>query len=170
MKLLLFILSLFAAVPVFGQNVKNKYTSHSTSEGSVYFIKPLKGFENKQISSKLEYDITYLSSNDSLTYNFTFVAQTASPVDSVSFLVNNNKETVPAKMLFISPEKNKWKHRVSLKVPNTNFTELYQNSIPYQLVIYSPKGKQTFSISNKDWQQQTSIVNKVFEIIQYNQY
>lgn len=155
---------------VLSQNVKNKYTSHRTENGSVFFIYPQKGFESKNISEKLEYDITYLSSSDSVTYNFTFVNTVASPVDSVSFKVNERTLTAAAEMLFVSPQKNKWKHRVSVRIPQGDIKELYNQAVPYNLLLHSAKGDIQFDISQKKWDEHKSIVNKIFEIIKYNQY
>jgi len=108
--------------------------------------------------------------SDSITYNFTFINFEPSPVDSLSFNVDQQKFTFAAEMFFISPNKNKWKHRVSVKVPHDKIKELYDREASYNLILHSVKGDIQFDISQKKWNEHRGIVNKIFEIIKYNQY
>ena len=86
----------------------------------------------------MEYDITYPTIRDSVTYNFTFYHKTASPVDSISFAYNNKSLTLSAAMLYLDAhKKDSWKHRVTVQVPYSSITDIYKQDSPYTLKVYS---------------------------------
>lgn len=141
----------------------------SNDEGTVYFIHPQKGFKDMLTGRDLVYDITYLTNRDSATYNFTFYHKIASPVDSVSFTSNNGLMILPAGMLFIEPyKKDLWKHRVTVKIPNQYIEGLYENTEPYNIRLYSGNNKYEFVMKQKQWKEQSLIVNKIFQLILIN--
>lgn len=151
---------------VFAQNIKNKYSFHSGENGSVYFVHPIKALKNESIPSDLEYDLTYNSATDSVTYNFTFFNKIVSTVESISF--NNEPQKFEASMLFVDPHKNSWKLRATVKLPFEYIKNIYNNTKPYTLMINTNKAEYRFSQNEKNWQKQSAIVNKIFEVIKYN--
>lgn len=165
-KLLFCTILLLCSNFIFGQNIKNKYSSHSNEQGTVYFIYPMKGLKNKDIPSNLEYDLTYNSATDSVTYNFTFYNKVVSPVESIYF--DNPDQKFEAEMLFVEPHKNDWKLRVSVKLPFEFVKVIYSSKTSYKLFLNTEKGIYEFNQSEKSWQKQADIINKIFDVIKYN--
>lgn len=169
-KFFLFIVGfLFCSGSISAQNIKGKYSSRSGDEGALYFIHPLDGYKGLNISSKLVYDVTYLSYKDSVTYNFTFENKFVHLIDSVQFSLESKKISVPSEILFMEPDKkNNWIYRISSKIEKTDFHELYQSEQPYRISIFTFGKELIFEIKEKDWQKQSVIVNKILTIIKYN--
>lgn len=168
-RILLFILSGICCLAISAQDIKKKYSSMTGTDGSVYFIHPFKGFKSSTIKSDMEYDITYPTFRDSVTYNFTFYNQQASPVDSVALITTDKSLTLPASMIFIDVhKKDSWKHRVTVQIPYSFITELYRQATPYTLKIYSKENEYLFEVKDKDWKNQSAIVSKIFQLIDLN--
>ena len=116
-----------------------------------------------------------MTKTDSITFNFTYESKEPLPLDSVVFVNENINYGSPATMLFIEPGKgDKWKNRASVMLPADEFKHVRTQNIPCCLIIYTKEKDNTparsykFEISNKDWEKNTDIINKIFDIIKYN--
>jgi hypothetical protein len=64
------LLMVFVTNTTKAQKIKKYYVSSKQDKGTLFFIRPQKGFKNKHLGSRLTYDITCFSGADSLTFNF----------------------------------------------------------------------------------------------------
>lgn len=88
MKLLIIIVGLLFACQASAQKLYKDYTFYPQETGTLYFIFPQKGFKSSQPSHPkgLEYDITYFTANDSVTFTYTYLSKNVCPTDSLSFI------------------------------------------------------------------------------------
>lgn len=77
MKLLIIIVGLLFACQASAQKLYKDYTFYPQETGTLYFIFPQKGFKSSQPSHPkgLEYDITYFTANDSVTFTYTYLSK-----------------------------------------------------------------------------------------------
>ena len=168
-KLLFLYLGIFLLSPVSAQDISKKYSSMTGAEGNVYFIHPNKGFKSPEIKDQLEYDITYVTSGDSVTFNFTFYNDQASPVDSIGIISENQPAFFPAGMIYLDAhKKDNWKHRVTSRIPYDYIVTLYNQSYPYQIEVFSKGNKFTFEMKEKEWEKQSKVIKKIFDVIDLN--
>lgn len=71
------LLAMACSLAAFADSTKNRYSSRLTGEGICYFIRDMKLTKLENID-KFIYDMTYVDWNDSITVNFTVLAE--SPV------------------------------------------------------------------------------------------
>lgn len=172
-KYLLLIICILFTGWVTAQNIKGKYLSRSTEEGTVTYIYPQKGYNSKKLSSKLIYDITHSTATDSVTFNFTYISKDPLPLDSIAFSNENISYNISTTILYIEPKKgNKWENRASAILDAETFKSIRTQESSCNLMIYPRKEEKfkenyIFTISDKDWNRNTGITNKVFDVIKY---
>lgn len=139
--------------------------------GSVFFIKPLSGFECKEVkgSKTLDYDVTSVSYKDSVTFNCTYYNEIPSPADSIFFVTAGGEKTaICHTMFYVQPHKKIWTQRASLTIPNDWFRELYKQDVPFDILIHTGDREYLYKAAPKKWGEHKMIINKVFEIAKYN--
>lgn len=173
-KYILLTLCIISTGWINAQNIKGKFISRSTDEGTITFIYPQKGYENKDLHSKLIYDITHSSATDSVTFNFTYLSKDPLPADSIIFYNEDIKYSVPTTMFYIDLKKeNKWENRASAILTAEIFEKIRIQKTPCYIALYSKEEKNepirnyVFKISANDWKKNTDIINKIFQAIKY---
>jgi len=153
---------------VCGQNINKYYTSSIQESGTLYFIELKQEFENKIKRSKFSYDLTYLTSKDSISLNFTYSDKTIRGIDSISFVQNNNRISSKAEKIFIETDKKLWNHRYSTKFLVKDMHTVFQQSLkPIILVHYGNESMQ-LDVKNNKWRKQSEIMLKILTLIEAN--
>lgn len=164
------IISVFILSDLSAQNIKNKYSFRTSENYNVLFVHPQKDFECRELPGGLEYDLTYVSTVDSITFNYIYITNRPLLTDSIAF--TNGKDRFvcdSAELLFIEPyKKDNWKNRFSTKLSKAEFTALYQSNLPLSIVIYNKGKGYPFMIKQNKWNNQAAVVNKIFQIVEYN--
>lgn len=172
MRFLLFLTGLLLTIPAFSQKLYKDYSFYPQEEGTLYFIFPQKGFrsENKTVKKDLEYDITYFTKNDSVSFTYSYTNQAVRPTDSLSFIGHDGKllYTGKGKMLFVQPQKKYWKHRALIKIPIPVFTSIYAMEAPAKISIHSSGQHIEYEMKPSKWKTQTWLIARIFEMIKYN--
>lgn len=167
------LLILLVAAPFVGntQKINRQYSFYPQEEGNVYFVHPQKVFEsnNEETLKKLEYDITYLTGKDSISFTFTYYTHNVLKTDSIK-LLNDKKELLyegKAIVYFIQPKKNYWQQRVSLTLPYDLLVKTFQEENSF---IVSLIGGKTidYQMKPKAWKKQSQMISKIFDVIKYN--
>lgn len=166
---LLFLAIIYQAIPAAkAQNISKFYTSSIQDKGTLYYIFPLKLNNNKKHLSFF-YDITSLSSKDSISVNFTFYNNKKLVIDSFC-LKNFNQELnlIPIK-LFVETDKKYWIYRYSVQIHNANFNALFKSIQPPNIyLICNGEEKTELKIRKKSWKKQSKIISKILEIKDMN--
>ncbi len=168
---LLFILLLYCSSFVTAQKIHRNYSFYPQEEGNVYFIHPLKGFisNDKEATKKLEYDITYLSGNDSAIYTFTYFTENVFKTDSVIIqdASGDRLYSATAIMYYVQPKGKSWQQRASISIPYETLVRLYSNPSPYSLALAGTKDIR-YEIKPKTWRKHSRLISRIFEIVKYN--
>ena len=136
--------------------------------GALYFIQPKQEFKNKIERCKLSYDITYLTTKDSIVLNFTYSDNTIRVIDSISFIQGNKRISSNTKKIFIETDKELWKHRYSAKFLYNDINSIFkQEKKPTVLIYYESKTMQ-LDIKNSKWKKKSEIMSKILTLIEAN--
>ena len=166
---LFFVSFLLLTSKINGQNISKYYTSSLQEKGTLYFILPQSGFENNRIKSKLIYDITYLTKNDTVTLNFSYFDKLDRTLDSVVFVNVNQRFSGRVKKLFIETKKSKWHYRYSSKILFNDINIFFTQPDNPKIILYTQQGTVELNIKTKTWRKQSSVTKKILTLIKYNQ-
>jgi hypothetical protein len=150
------------------QKISKYYTVMSQKSGSLYFIEPERSFKNKENKCELVYDMTYLSSEDSLTFNFSLISPEIIEIDSLVFLSQGEKYTSPASKLYIEDEKKSWEHRYSTRFKVDEIDSIYQQEKSPALKIFSNRETLILNMKQNHWEKESNIVTKILYMIAVN--
>lgn len=165
---LLVIFLLMSTSSGIAQNISKHYTSSMQDEGVLYFIFSKSGFKNNKMKSKLNYDITYFSANDSATLNFSYFDKSIRTIDSLLFTGSNKTSFLKAKKIFIETKHKKWHHRYSLSVAFKDLDTLFSQAEKPVIILYTQQGIVELTIKAKTWKKHSSVLKKTFVLIKYN--
>ncbi len=155
--------------PVHGQKISNYYVSSIQGNDNLYFIKPQGGWENKTHNSSLEYDITYLSSNDSAVLNFSYFDPENLDIRNLVLKTGNDSVVGITKTIFIDSAKSKWKYRLTTTFLLTDLKKFFSDSgQPVFIIISGEKQIVQLTIRRKIWVNQRQIVSRILEMISLN--
>jgi len=165
---LFFVPLLLLTCTINGQNISKYYTSSLQENGTLYFIIPQSGFNNNKINGKLTYDITYLTTNDTATLNFSYFDMANRDIDSVVFIGVNKKCSSSVKKIFIETKKQKWHYRYSSKILFTDLINFFNQSDNPKIILYTKQGAVELNIKARTWKKQSSVTTKILTLIKYN--
>lgn len=168
-RYLLFLSLLFLANTSNGQNISKYYTSSLQGNGMLYFIFPQSGFNNKEVNSTFIYDITYLTTNDTITLNFSYFDKSKYDIDSIAFVSNNETCSTKVKKIFIETKKQKWHCRYSSKVLFSDLNSFLNQSGKPKIILYTKQGVVELTIKARIWKKKSSVTKKILTLIKYNQ-
>lgn len=172
MKYAMIAVGIFFLLPLSAQKINKDYLFYPQDKGILYFIYPQKGFRSPSETDikGLEYDITYLSTDDSLTLSFTYVNKEICKPEAISFISPENRllykgETL---MLFVQPLKQNWKHRGMVKIPYAKAAQIYETESPFRLQIHTNRVDIHYQIRDGKWEKQHKMIKRILEIIANN--
>ncbi|MCD7963226.1 MAG: hypothetical protein LUF90_06690 [Rikenellaceae bacterium] len=93
------------------------------------------------------------------------------PAESLIILDGNGESVyeIEVDMMFYQPKKSYWWQRANISIPYDILVELYKNQTPYSIVLHGKDETITYRISRGKWEKQSAVINKVFNVIQYNE-
>ena len=152
------------------QNPKKYYTSIIQENGILYFVKPEFSMGNRD--HELFFDLTYLSGNDTLTMNFSYISKQLSPISQISLISEDSRRTdaTPDK-IFVDSKKSTWTHRYSVKFSFDEMVSwLSEKDLP-ALELKLSDGMEYIKLSakKKQWNKNRDILMKIFSIIKANE-
>ncbi len=160
---ILLLLTCFLHLPA--QEISKYYISRHQENGTVYFILEQQGFKNEEAS--LAYDITYVTNSDTATVNFSLVTKEDFSIDSITLFNNGNKLSSGTSRIYIEYKKEKWNYRYSSRFLFKDLKLFFDAGSP-QLILKTSNTPATFSIKKSKWEDQYSIVKKIFALIEHN--
>lgn len=152
---------------VSAQNIAKYYNSKTQEGSTLYHIFPTSGFKNG--SNEFIYDLTYLTTNDSVTFNFSYFDAAVLTMDSITIEGEGVSFTSDLKRFFVETKKSKWHYRYSASVPFADLRQLYGQEHCPTILLHTKQGDIKIGISQKTWNKQRSIIHKIIDLITYNQ-
>lgn len=159
---------LLVSNPCNAQKISRYYKSTIQGNSILYFVMPNMEFENSLNGSKLNYDITYLTINDTATVNFSYIDKSVAIIDSIVFVQNNKRFSSSSKKLFIEPQKTKWYHRYSSRFSFNDLIFLFAQENRPQIMIYTKSVTEELNIKPSDWKRNAAIVTRILSMIKLN--
>lgn len=163
-----FLLFFTISISVEAQKLKNYYVSFHQEKGTLFFIRPQEGFKNKDLGSRLVYDITCSSDDDSLTFNFSYFDKISRSPDSLSLILGNRNCVSSLQRLFVDSKGREWQYRYSSRFARKDMEAFFiqETSAGIQL---REKGQTLLLICNgKKWKKNAEINRKIFQLIRHN--
>ena len=147
----LVILSLLAFLaPSFSgsaQKLSNYYTAAIMDSGMLYFVFPLDDFQEDVTRSRLIFDISYLSSRDSATLNFSYFLSSADPAVGIVLRTEDGETACKATKLFIDLEDHqKWHHRFSTTILLSDLAHFFRSVVPPDILIETNESHHRYTI------------------------
>ena len=168
LPLLFFFFSPFFLLRLEAQKISKYYTTVSQKSGNLYFIEPKYGFTNKKDKCDLTFDMTYLSSDDSLILNFSLISPEIMEVDSVAFLQNEKSISSRTQKIFIEDAKKSWEHRYTSHFAIKDIRNTFQQENSPRMAVYSDQNILIMSMKQNHWKKERDIVSKIIRMIQVN--
>jgi hypothetical protein len=147
------------------QKISKYYNSRHQENGTLYFILEQDGFKNS--ISSFFYDLTYLTSSDSVTFNFSVITKDDISIDSIKLFNNENNMTSVSTRLFVESKKEKWIYRYSSKFLFKDLEIFYNEGTPY-INLFSKNNTIKLTIKQNKWDEQCAIIKKIFTLINHN--
>lgn len=152
------------------QSLNSRYRSHIGSNGTTYFFCPKKISPQKGID-RFVYDMTYLSSTDSVTLNFTFIAKKPDSVRSV--ILKNGENQIKANYLstlYRDVLKNGYEIRTTSKFSFDEIQKVFNDELPLVFLITLNNGDIiTAKYGKSQWKKETKIIPLILNSITYLQ-
>jgi hypothetical protein len=148
------------------QKISKYYTSSLQSNGTLYFIFEQSGF--KSGSDDFLYDITYLSTAENATFNFSYFDKAEYEFEKIGWVIKADTLVLPLKKIFIETKKNKWHYRYSAYPVFSMLTNFFNQSEPPAIILFSKKNNISLCIAKSKWKKTSSITKKIFTLINHN--
>lgn len=150
-----------------GQKISKYYTTKSQSNGILYFIEPDHKFENEAYNASLTWDLTHLSTGDSIRMNFFFRGEEIMNLDCMILVPSETIECPDMEKLFVEDQKRKWIHRYSAVFAVDELKRFYRLDEP-QVMLYAGHLEIPFTIKENKWDKASEIMNRIFAMIDAN--
>lgn len=167
---LLFLFLSFFYLMTNAQNISKYYKSSIQDNGTLYFIQPKQEFKDKKKRCKFSCDITFLTRDDSVSLNFSFLDANIVNIDSIRFIQGNNKQiTSKTRRIYVESDKSFWLHRYSASFLFEDIKSMFSQEKEITVLIYYDESltKQLYAKKGK-WKKQSTIMSKIFALISAN--
>jgi len=150
------------------QKISKYYTSSMQENGTLYFIEPKQEFKNKKERCKLSYDLTCLTTKDSIALNFTYLDDAIIVIDSIGFIQDNKRISSNTEKIFIETDKKLWKHRYSAKFLFNDINSIFQQGKKTTVLIYYESKTMQLEMKNSKWKKESDIMSKILTLVEAN--
>ncbi|MCC8088305.1 MAG: hypothetical protein LIO79_03445 [Rikenellaceae bacterium] len=172
MRISLLFLLIIGCLSGSSQKINRDYSFLKQQNGNLYFIHPMNGFKSsdKNIKKDMEYDMTYLTATDSVSFIFSVYTYEVAKLDSLRIIDVNGAEiySTGVEMIYVKPRKKYWIQRAGITVPYELLSDLYKKDEPYSIVLHGGESEIIYKMAQGKWRSQSDMVNKIFDVIEYN--
>ena len=167
----LFFISILIPCSSFSQNLSKHYVSNLQDEYTLYFIKPLKNWHNKDLKSEFEYDITYADNNDSIIISFSYTGKQVRKIKTLQVGADPYILSSNTTKLFIEPIKKQYISRYNATFLFEDINQLLnRESSPLSFSIITVDNI-SIPLTAKEiiTEKQKDILQQIFAVIAINQ-
>jgi len=156
---------------LFSQRINKYFVSNVQDNGILYFIEPEHKWKSTE-DNTFEFDITYLSSTDSISLNFSFLSKELEEINNLLFNIEGAEKpiSVLCDKIYIDYNKRIWVHRYTSKISHNEFLQLYANNQgPAPKVVVKFKNDECVLFTNeRKWRKKSKIINRIFQLTEAN--
>lgn len=153
------------------QTLENRYRSHLTSDGITYFFCPKK-IGKTQVIDKFNFDMTYNTTNDTVTINFTIISHMPVTVYSIA-LQNGDGMLYKGNGLltfYRDVRDRKYETRTTSKFSLDRIRNVFSKTAPLSFYVYLSEGiVGTASYSKSQWKRERRQITQIMDLINYKQ-
>lgn len=153
---------------VSAQKIKNHYVSSMQQKGTLYFIRPQKGFKNQELGSRFLYDITCFSATDSVTFNFSYFDKNVRNLDSIYLLTGSKKFSAPVARIFVETKKSSWHYRFTARFALNDIQAFFNEKERGTITLVDRSTPIPLRTNKKKWKKYAAINTKIIQLIRYN--
>lgn len=150
------------------QKISKYFTSSMQDNGVLYFIEPKQEFKSDNENCKLFYDLTYLTTNDTVTFNFTYSDENLREIDRIDLISDDKKISSSTNKIFIESKKDVWNHRYSAKFLFEDLDSVFQQDSRSSILINYNGQSVLLETQQKRWEKQSEILSKILLMIKAN--
>lgn len=167
------IITLLAAIMVAGigqihaEKIEDRYVMRPIQGGLLYFILPYE-LPSLQKEKAVELDVTYITGFDSVRVNMSVYTDMPLATDSIVFRTTQSFRISDFETFFIDKENKKYVHRYSCRFPYRYWQEMYADSEPFCLEVYSSSGTLFYGFSSNKWKKEQQWMTQVMLLIERN--
>lgn len=165
--LLLFLFILFLPSGLQGQKLSKYYVSFKAPNGTLYFIRPQKGFRSDK-GQNLKYDMTLLSSSDSLTLNFSYFDPGTLEPDSLLMHSGNGIVSSALSKIFVETSKKNWHYRYSARFAVKDAEDFFKQENPSDFILSCKEKNFRLTCKSSHWRKYSPINLRIFQLVRYN--
>lgn len=161
-------LVLWVSLAAFAVKLEDRYVMKTIEDGQIYYIAPY------QISSKtknikpLMADVTYVTTNDSVTMNFSVWTPQELLADSIMLRSGKQVYCRDFETFFVERDAKLWIHRYSMRFPLESLNAIYAASTPFVLSVYAKGQTVEYSYTANMWPKEQDWMNQILHIIATN--
>jgi len=149
------------------QKISKYYSSSIQENGILYFIEGREGFKTDK-KDKFLYDLTYLSTNDSLTLNFTIYNAEVLRVEQMELKGSSIHTSSPVSKIFVKDDGKGWEHRYTSTFSFKDLQEFYSSETAMFIIQTKKHGQILLQPKARKWKKQASIFSRIFQMIVAN--
>lgn len=165
--LCLFCFLFFRPAGLKAQKLSKYYVSFKAPNGTLYFIRPQKGYKSEK-GDRLKYDMTLLSSSDSLTLNFSYFDPLPLEPDSLTLTIGDRSCVSPLSKIFVETSKKNWHYRLSARFAVKDQEEFFKQEKASAMVLSSKDRKIVLNCKSSFWRKYAPINLRIFQLVRYN--
>lgn len=159
---------IFLSSQLYCQKINKYYSALNQETYILYYIYPLKVFVSEEDKSDFIFDITSLTSSDSAAINFTYFRNKVASSDSISFITDQKKITLPTTKIYLEVQKkNIWSHRFTCKTEFNQLIPLFSSTTP-SIEIFSGDQVFKYQANIRKWKKDAPIVKSILQMINEN--
>lgn len=149
------------------ENYMKNIISRYVEDGTLFFIKPSRvNIKEGEVKKNLEFDVTYVSPQDSITLNASIQLLQPQRVDSLVCQSSAGEiYSFSTKRLYIQPRNSYWEVRLSIVIPYTQWKSLLNSEKPCCLLFTNNhRTIVSYQFTTKQWSRQQGIFKLLDQI------
>lgn len=165
---ILLLLGLCVCALSYAVKIEDRYVMKTFDGGQIYFIEPFEVPGVAKQAKPMSADITYLTTSDSVTMNISVWTLQELSADSIVLEGSERMTFTEFQTFFIEREKKWWLHRYSFRYPLSVLNNLYAQSVPFTLSVYSHGQAYEYAYTAKAWPKERDWLTQILHIIATN--
>lgn len=164
-KLLIGICIFVNILPTLAYKTEDMYIMRLLESGKLYFISE-NIFESIDSNLKLPFDITHLSTTDSVSIKMSVYNEVLTSVDSMAIVWDDHRFVCqqPA-AIYKEKEKKLWVHRYDCKAPYSDIKQSLTSESAPKFIIYTTDKASTYTLSTNKWKKLSPHIREIFMTI-----
>ncbi|MCO5247716.1 MAG: hypothetical protein M9887_02035 [Chitinophagales bacterium] len=168
-KSILLLMLFMLSYSLYAKKIQSYYTTLVQEDGTLYHIYSLYEYPAHNKKAVLNFDLTYKTSQDSVTINYSIVDKAPILAKSISLETSKEKIELLTNRLFIEKKKSRWISRYTSIVGKNQIVNIINDSEPLNIIVEQENQKLKFEINGKKWSKQRKITQQIFSIISLNE-